>query len=207
MYQNSAMLRPPNMRRASLYLARHGETDWNRVGRWQGHTDIPLNDLGRSQAEALALALRDRRLARVFASDLARARETAEIVARRLALPPVAVDPALRERGFGCFEGLTREECAARYPEAWALYRGDARLPPPGGEPQEAVVARMRAAVRRAALALPPAADEGLVVSHGGCIRALVASVTGQMPPPLENGALFRLVLVDGEPEAAERVG
>jgi probable phosphoglycerate mutase len=105
------------------------------------------------------------------------------------------VDPDLRERAFGWFEGLTREECAARFPDDWASYRSDPRRCPPGGEPQELVTARMRAAVRRAALSRP---GEGgaLVVSHGGSMRALVASITGETPPPLANGAMFRIVVL-----------
>jgi probable phosphoglycerate mutase len=103
----------------TLYLARHGETDWNLEGRWQGQTDIGLNGSGRAQAAALAERLAGHGIAHVSASDLSRARQTAEIVARRLGVATVAVDHALRERGFGVFEGLTREECAQRFPDSW----------------------------------------------------------------------------------------
>jgi broad specificity phosphatase PhoE len=179
----------------TVYLARHGETAWNRDARWQGHTDVALNDTGRAQARTLSEALRGLRINAVRASDLARARETAEIVAAALGLGPVAVDPALRERAFGCFEGLTRAECEARFPAEWARYRADIRLPPPGGEPHAAVVVRMQHGVRQAALALAAEGDGALVVSHGGAMRALVGAITGQVPPALENGALFRLDL------------
>src|SRR5581483_1732760 len=102
-----------------LYVARHGETDWNAAGRLQGHTDIPLNETGRAQARALAAALRARALAGGVTSDLCRARETGEIVAVELAVPLAYADHELRERAFGKFEGLTRHECASQYPEQW----------------------------------------------------------------------------------------
>jgi broad specificity phosphatase PhoE len=181
--------------RRTVYLARHGETAWNLAGRWQGHTDVVLNDQGRVQARELATILRSLGIAQVGSSDLARARETAEIVAAALGLDAsrVALDVGLRERGFGAFEGLTRDECAARFPEQWARYRADIRLGPPGGEPHAAVVIRMRAAVQRAAAALPDDAAAVLLISHGGAIRALVTSITGVEPLPLDNGATFRI--------------
>jgi probable phosphoglycerate mutase len=180
-----------------VFLARHGETDWNSAGRWQGHTDIALNEMGRQQSRALADALRGQGLGRVHSSDLSRARQTAEIVAGRLQLGPVAVDPGLRERSFGCFEGLTRQECELRYPQAWASYRGDPRGVPPGGEAADQVAARMRAAVLRLTAALPEGDATALVVSHGGAMRVLLSSITGLVPPPLQNGAVF-LLEVDG---------
>jgi broad specificity phosphatase PhoE len=175
------------------------------AARWQGHTDVVLNDTGRAQARRLAEAVRALSIGAVWASDLARARETAEIVAGLLGLGAVALDPDLRERSFGCFEGLTRDECAARFPDEWARYRGDIRLPPPGGEPHAAVVVRMTAGVRRVAAALGDGAA-GLVVSHGGAMRALVTAITGEVPPPLDNGALFRLAVEGEQFTAVERV-
>ena len=90
-------------------FARHGETDWNFEGRLQGHTDRPLNAYGREQAEALAGRLAREDVAAIYASDLARARETAEIVGERLGLP-VVLDPDLREKDWGTWEGLTAVE-------------------------------------------------------------------------------------------------
>lgn len=174
-----------------IFLARHGETEWNRVGRWQGKTDIPLSDVGRAQAQALRTRVHDRGVVRVYASDLGRARETADIVAQALGLTPVTLDERLRERGFGCFEGLTRAECEAHHPEAWARYLADRRSTPPDAEPQAQVVARMTAALTDIAVATP-ADGAVLVVSHGGAIRSFVHAVTGLTPPPLDNGALFR---------------
>jgi len=174
-----------------IFLARHGETEWNRVGRWQGKTDIPLSEVGRAQAQALRERLRDRGIVRVYASDLGRARETADIVAAALGLTPVTLDERLRERGFGCFEGLTRSECEVHHPEAWARYLADRRSTPPDAEPQPRVVERMMSALTDIAAATPDDAAV-LVVSHGGAIRSFVHAVTGLPPPPLDNGALFR---------------
>ena len=127
----------------------------------------------------------------MYASDLGRARETADIVAAALGLTPVTLDERLRERGFGCFEGLTRAECELHHPEAWARYLVDRRSTPPDAEPQSAVVARMLSALTDIAAATP---DDSavLAVSHGGAIRSFVHAITGLTPPPLANGALFR---------------
>jgi probable phosphoglycerate mutase len=179
----------------TIYLARHGETEWNRVGRWQGATDIPLSDVGRAQARELAGRLRDRGLARVHASQLSRARETAEIVAAQLGLQAPATDARLRERGYGAFEGLTREECAVQFPGVWERYLADRRLVPPGAEPLVEVVDRITAAMREIAATAFGEADPGpiLVISHGGVIRSFIHTIVGVIPPPLENGAVFRI--------------
>jgi broad specificity phosphatase PhoE len=195
--------------RRTIYLARHGETEWNKAGRWQGHTDIALNEEGRLQAHALGRALLARKIVRAHASDLARARETGEIVAALLGLPSVATDPGLRERGFGLFEGLTRDESELRFPDEWAVYKSGAGDSPPGGEPREQVVVRMRQAVQAVAAALRehhPGEGAALAVSHGGAIRLLIKSITGEMPPPLENGAIFRLDVEGEEFVHVERV-
>jgi broad specificity phosphatase PhoE len=178
-----------------IYLARHGETEWNRIGRWQGATDIPLSDTGRAQARRLAERLRDRGITRVHASHLSRALETAQIVAAELGLPAPVVDARLCERGYGVFEGLTRDECAARFPDAWERYLADRRAVPPEAEPQHEVVTRVTAAMHAVAAALTSAAATGttLVISHGGTIRTFIHALTGLAPPPLDNGTLFRI--------------
>lgn len=190
------------MRRV-LFLARHGETSWNREGRWQGHTDVALNETGHGQARALAEVLRAHAVRRIHTSDLRRARQTAEAVAAALGVSQLVIDPDLRERSFGIFEGLTREECQVLHPELWTRYRADSRNVPPGAESQDALAARMHAAVARA-VARRHEEENGdeenggpapvLLISHGGSIRALLARATGTMPPPLENVAVFRAV-------------
>ena len=192
----------------TLYLARHGETEWNRIGRWQGATDIPLSDVGRAQARSLADRLRDRRIARVHASQLSRALETAQIIAARLGAPAPTADPRLRERGYGAFEGLTREECAERFPGVWEQYLADRRVVPPGAEPQAEVTERITAALTEIAAAAEDQAESGasLVVSHGGVIRSFIHATTGVVPPPLENVAVFRLRFEAGAFVTAEQV-
>jgi 2,3-bisphosphoglycerate-dependent phosphoglycerate mutase len=180
-----------------LFLARHGETAWNLERRWQGHTDIPLSPHGREQAAALAGRLRGRGITRIRSSDLARARETAEIVARELGVPDLGVDPRLRERCFGVFEGLTAEECAERFPDVWARYQEDRRCVPPGGEPQDLVIARLEQAVREA-MTVPVAADPVLLIGHGGSLRALLQAAFGRPFPPMANGCLFQIEVRDG---------
>jgi len=172
-------------------LARHGETAWNRAGRWQGKTDIPLSDVGRAQARALGASLAGRGIVEVHASNLQRAAETAEIVAGLLGIAAFGRDVRLRERGFGCFEGFTREECAERHSEAWARYLADRRSTPPGGEPQGEVAARVVAALTDLARAPRAPGEAALVISHGGTIRTFIHEVTGAAPPPLDNGAVF----------------
>jgi len=176
-----------------VYVARHGETDWNVAGRWQGHTDVPLNETGRKQARALAGRLRGRGVVGVVTSDLVRAEETGSIVAFALGVPLAYMDPRLRERTFGVFEGLTRVECETLHPDAWRGWIEERRAPE-GGETQETLATRMLAAIAR--VAGDVATDEGaaLVITHGGSVRALLAAATGTMPPLVGNGALWRLV-------------
>ncbi len=178
--------------RARLVLARHGETEWNAIGRVQGHMDIPLNERGRSQARELAASLRSHSIERVVTSDLIRARETGEIVAEALGLPPPDIVPALRERRFGVFEGLTRDECMQRYPEAWEAWHARTGVPE-GAEALDLAVARIHGALA----ALLARATTALAVSHGGIMRLWLAEITGAPVPPLANAATY-LVEHDG---------
>jgi broad specificity phosphatase PhoE len=195
-----------------LYVARHGETDWNAAGRWQGQTDVPLNPKGRAQALAIAERLRGEGIASIASSDLLRARETAGIVADALGLEVGHVHADLRERRFGCFEGLTRDEVAERFPAEWARYLADPGPAPPGGESRDALLARLLPAVLAAADRLAPPL---LVVMHGGAMRALLAEHVGSMPRPgssawplhgIQNGHVFRVTFARGRIAAAERL-
>jgi len=179
-----------------LYLTRHGETDWNKEGRWQGHTDISLNETGRQQAVFLATRLAELGIKYVAASDLARARETAEIVARELGIAAVHVDHRFRERSFGVFEGLTREEVAAQYPSQWADYQEDKRVTPPGAEPHEMVINRVREGLSHV-LASASATSPALIVTHGGSLRVLLQELSGIAIPPIPNTALYEVRLAD----------
>lgn len=177
-----------------ILLARHGETEWNRLGRWQGHADPPLNDTGRRQAATLAAQLDDDGIAAVYSSDLRRASETAGIVAERLGLK-VTEDRALREIDVGSWSGLTREEVRERYPEGFARWlAGEIGH---DGETREELTARVVPAVESIADAHP--GELVLVVTHGGAIRALRRHAAGDPGESLENGATFALALVEGE--------
>ena len=173
----------------SILLARHGETAWNAIGRMQGHTDVELNDIGRTQARALAAQVAGAGLVAIWASDLARASETAAIVAAELALPPPRVDPDLRERRFGVFEGLTRDEIAARYPDAWRAWTAHTQSPP-GGEPRADAIARMGRAIARVHA---ESGGPALVISHGGVMRLWLGDLLGAAVPPVPNTAVYAL--------------
>jgi broad specificity phosphatase PhoE len=155
----------------TILLARHGETDWNRDQRFQGHADPPLNDAGRAQAAELSTALAAEDLAAVYSSPLRRAFETAEIVAASHGLEPVAVG-ALREVDVGSWQGLTRAEVESLFPDQYARWLGHDR----GwedGESYEEMGDRVVAALLDLA-----AAHDGeriLAVTHGGPIRAAFA--------------------------------
>lgn len=160
----------------TIHLARHGETDWNRELRWQGHCDPPLNAIGREQARGLAESLRTTHITAVYASDLRRASETAEIVAARLALP-VRLDPALREIDAGSWAGHTLAELAARYPEAVARWQKTGERAWEGGESHAEMAARVVGAIR--SIAAGHDGEDVLVVSHGGPMRALKTLAAG----------------------------
>jgi broad specificity phosphatase PhoE len=177
-----------------LYIARHGETDWNAVRRLQGAADIPLNETGREQARAIAGELAKAGIVSVTTSDLSRARETGEIAAAAFGLSLTTTEPDLRERGFGVFEGLNREELEARFPEEWRAWQTNATAPP-GGEPPELVIARMKRALERILSRPGPT----LVISHGAAMRLVLTELGGQPVQPIANGGIYR---VDAEGDA-----
>ncbi|MBI3222070.1 MAG: histidine phosphatase family protein [Nitrosomonadales bacterium] len=106
-----------------ICLIRHGETDWNATRRIQGQTDIPLNETGHAQAQAMAANSAHYDFSAIYSSDLSRAFDTAQAVAARGGLEVIKL-AQLRERHFGIFQGLTADEAAQRYPEAYAHYKG-----------------------------------------------------------------------------------
>ena len=161
---------------AEVILARHGETDWNRERRFQGHADPPLNELGRRQSAELAGQLAGEPIARVYTSPLRRAAETAEIVAGTLGVDLEPVEP-LREIDVGAWSGLTRDEVAARFPESYArwLERGPHGFE--AGETYEQLAARVLPVIQELAERHP--SETLLVVSHGGPARVLQAHAAG----------------------------
>jgi probable phosphoglycerate mutase len=146
-----------------LLLVRHGQSTWNANGRWQGHADPPLSALGEEQAADAAAHLPE--VDALWTSDLARARRTAEIVAGRLGLP-VRVESRLRERDAGEWQGHTRAEIEERWPGFLTSGRR-----PPGYEDDEALLARVLAAV--AEIGAEHEGTSVLVVTHGGIVRTL----------------------------------
>ena len=153
---------------ATLILARHGETDWNREQRWQGHADPELNETGREQARALARSLAEDPPSAVWSSDLARSRETAEIVGRELGLP-VRLDPRLREVDVGEWSGLLWSEIEQRFPDG-VERRQAGGTGWQGGERFEEMRERVEAALCDVAAAHP--GERVLVVTHGGPVVA-----------------------------------
>jgi broad specificity phosphatase PhoE len=157
-----------------LWLVRHGQTDWNIQGRYQGQADMPLNEAGIIQAEDAAARLADLPIAAVYSSDLSRAKRTAEIVAARLGLP-VEEDVRLREIHQGEWQGLLVSEIASRYASEVSRFRSSpttARAP--GGETVAEVAARLRAAADDISRANP--GQQVLVVSHGLALATLIAN-------------------------------
>jgi broad specificity phosphatase PhoE len=160
----------------TLLLARHGETEWNRTHRWQGFTGPPLNELGRQQADELAVKLEALEIYAICSSDTIRAVETAEIVAARLGLD-VAQDPRLREVNFGEWEGLTRHEINARFAGAFREWDACKLAAPTGGESDVTMAERVVEALSE--IAARPEHERVLVVTSGGPIRAVQAHAKG----------------------------
>ena len=159
-----------------LLLVRHGETDWNAEGRLQGHTDRPLNDYGRRQAKELAERLAGEGADAIYASDLARAKETAEILGERLGLP-VVIDPALREKNWGNWEGLTGDE------RVHVDYVGESTE-----EHRDRVMAAVERIVER------HRGQRVVVVTHGGSLRRIQAAINGVADPVIDNCAVWPCV-------------
>lgn len=164
-----------------ILVIRHGETDWNIDKRLQGHIDIPLNEAGRRQVAALGEMLADEGIDAVFASDLQRARATAQAVADAAGLP-VGIDAGLRERCYGAFEGLRHPDIEEKYPEAYRVWKArepDARYP--AGE-REAET--MREFYQRSVDAVQRIVADGkyrkvAIVTHGGVLECLHHWATG----------------------------
>jgi glucosyl-3-phosphoglycerate phosphatase len=155
----------------TLVLMRHGQTDWNLDWRMQGHTDIPLNAAGRSQAAAAAPSVAALKPDAIVSSDLERARDTALHVADILTLP-VPLDPRLRETGLGDWEGLTRDEVVAGWGDMWNQWRTTTpHTRPPNGESRWEVAQRGAGLVNE--LDSSDGVQTALLVAHGGLIVGL----------------------------------
>ena len=166
-----------------LYIIRHGQTDWNVEGKIQGRQDIPLNDMGRRQARALAEGMESRPVAAVYSSPQKRAMETAETLARAQGMAVIPV-PELAEIGYGDWEGRTASDILAKerklYEEWW---QHPATVAPPGGETLNQVDVRCKKAWERIKGEMK---GDTAVVAHGGTL------------------AHFIVHLLEGQPDAAE---
>ena len=177
-----------------LFLVRHGESEWNAVGKWQGWADPPLSELGEQQAKVAARAVGA--VDAIVSSDLDRARSTAEIIAAELGVGPVVVDGALRERDAGLWTGLTRREIEATWP---GFLAGGAR--PEGYEEDDALLERIRPAL----VTLEAAGEAVLVVTHGGVIGAVERDLGLEHARTPNLGG--RIVdVVDGRLRAGEQI-
>jgi broad specificity phosphatase PhoE len=196
----------PRLSRVSttIVLVRHGETDWNRERRFQGHADPPLNDAGRAQALDCADELRAETFAAVYTSPLLRARETAAILAHELGLEPLA-DESLQEVDVGSWSGLTREEVETRFPDGYTRWL-DYGHGWDDGESYDDLGRRVTAGLLGIAGRHPNATVLG--VTHGGPIRSALAVADGV---PFEdarrsihvigNCAIVRIAARDGKLE------
>ena len=155
-----------------ILLTRHGETDWNVIGRVQGWTDTALNGLGRAQAAALAARLKDMPLSAVYSSDSCRAAETARPIAEQHGLALQTL-PDLREKGFGDWEGLTVTDLERDYADLWhryhVLHELDSAIP--NGETYSDVYDRVRRALC-AILDAHPGADDTVLVAGAWRLRS-----------------------------------
>ena len=183
-----------------IIAIRHGETAWNRTRRIQGHTDIDLNDTGRTQAERAGVALHGETIAAIYSSDLQRAHHTALAIAR-YTLPtdqPVQTHVGLRERHFGQFEGHTYEAIETQWPDAARRWKiREPGFAPAGGESPIEVMARVRATVDT--LAEGHLGAQIVLVAHGGVMDMLYRLATQQTVNAvrtweLANAAINRLL-------------
>lgn len=154
-----------------VFLCRHGETDWNLDHKLQGHTDIPLNDSGREQAQAIADALKSKQLAAVWTSPLLRAKDTAAAIATSVGVP-LQVDERFKERNLGIMEGRTGKELEKEHPNVWNAWNTMAEMPPESlCEPEASVIARVEAGLFDLRAANP--GKSVAVVAHGAVLRCL----------------------------------
>ena len=180
-----------------LYLIRHGETEWNRAGLWQGLADSPLTENGIEQAQSLGARFSEEKLQfdAIYTSDLGRAHNTCKYLAEAIGqLDDIQIDKGLRERALGQLQGLTYQEIQEQFPEDGELHAaGDPHFAPEGGESWADTFARSSAALR--SIARRHDGQKVLAVSHGGVIGMALRDALGlNLLPPrrfqLPNTAL-----------------
>jgi len=160
-----------------LILIRHGQTAWNAQKRYQGQSDVPLDQTGLAQANALATHFAEDRPDAIYSSDLQRARNTAEVIASAAGLQ-ISMDVRLRESAFGSWEGMTYSEIQERWPEEYKAWQNDPLTWfPPGGETLEQVTGRLSSFMSDLHVnhtRQNHTQQKIMVVAHGGSLRALI---------------------------------
>ncbi len=200
------MTQSADMQTTEILLFRHGETAWNAVQRLQGHIDIPLNEKGEQQAAAVAQSLQAESLQAIIASDLRRAAQTAQAIARRQNLT-LQTDAGLRERCYGAFEGLRYSEIGQHYPQAFAAWQArevDAIFPPGEriAESLRQFQARCVASILRWAKQHP--GQKIAIVAHGGVLEcayraALSKPLNAARDFPIANASINRFRVANGK--------
>lgn len=163
-----------------IILIRHGSTDWNIQYRFQGQSDIPLNEIGLQEANAISRRLKNENINTIYSSDLKRAQETAQIIAR-YHQDQIVLDPKLREIDFGDWEGLTYKDIQQRDPDRMAAWQsGKLNVSPPGGESLNQLDKRVKSCSDKIKLVQT---DESIVVvSHGGPLRVMLCQALNLSP-------------------------
>jgi len=172
-----------------IYLVRHGETEWNRIRRFQGRSDVPLNREGKKQARALAKALKDKPFATIYTSPLIRAAETASLIKDYHPSAPMIAEEGFVEMNLGDFDGMDARSWAAQYPEfqsVWKKHPASVKIP--GGESLKEVQTRAIDTLERITRNHPAAAVL-LICSHNFVILTILCHV---MEIPLDRFREFK---------------
>lgn len=176
------------MDKTILFIVRHGETEWNRAGLQQGHLDSPLTDNGIAQAKVMASTLKNKKIQRIFSSDLGRALQTAEFFASGLGLS-IQQDRRLRERNLGIMQGKTKEQFRQLFPDEWTRFKtDDPDYTFPKGESARDRLKRNMECLNE--LTLTYKGETLLVVAHGGVLNSLYCYSQGI---PLDKPRSFSL--------------
>ena len=180
-----------------LILVRHGETAWNAQGRYQGQLDVPLSDVGRNQIHCLASRFTDENIDLIYASDLKRAWETADLINKKIETRMIP-EERLREMNFGILEGLTFDEAQTRYADVITAWMEDYNQPPPGGETYDAFSERVSSFLDEIQQKHPN--ETICLVAHGGSLGEIIRLALGMCAEKrwsfaLDNASLSELNL------------
>lgn len=187
-----------------VILVRHGQTEWNKAGRFQGHSDIPLDEVGRGQVEATAAYLANEKLEAVYASDLSRAKDTALAIAAYHGLEPIC-DRRLRELNMGIWEGLDFNAVYSQYRQEYDAWYGNRDYVIPNGEGVKDVEKRVLEFIWEIA---PKHEGSIAIATHGGVVKAVLAYALGPkyLWEQRVDHASITIVKVDGEQIEAEAI-